>query len=123
MKYVVFIALMLATACLILYSGLVLPSMIALLIFVLAITSDFLTTWLCLRMRGKEGNPVMAFLFRRVGILWSFGIMAVLWVVIIMTRFMPAVEGVQTAIALTYWYVPINNILVLRRLTKQVHAV
>ena len=41
MKYCVFIALMLGTACLILLSGLAFPTMIALLVFILAVSSDF----------------------------------------------------------------------------------
>ena len=119
MKYVVFIVVMMATAVLILFSGFTLPTVVALLIFILAISLDFLTTWLCLRMKGREGNPLMAFMFRKVGIAWSFGLMALLWVVVILTRFMPAVAGVQTAIALVYWYVPLNNIVVLRRLRRK----
>ena len=76
MKYVGFIVMMLATACLIHISGFALPTTIALSILILAITADFYTTWRCLKERGKEGNPMVAFLFKRIGLRASFGLMA-----------------------------------------------
>ena len=68
MKFLAFMVVMLGTATLILYSGFTLPTEVALSILVLAIASDSLTTYLCLRAKGREGNPVMAFLFRRLGV-------------------------------------------------------
>ena len=122
MKYVGFIALMLGTACLIFISGFTLPTLVALLVLLLAVIADFYTTWRCLKERGKEGNPMVAFLFKRVGLRASFGLMAGLWALIIIFRFLPAVEGVQTAIALVYWVVPLNNLVVLRRLRRKSYA-
>lgn len=61
----------------------------------------------------------MAVLHKRIGLRNSFLVMGGLWTVIIITRFMPATEGVQTAISLVYWFVPANNLWVLRRLGKK----
>ncbi len=122
MKYVGFMVLMLGTAFLILISGFTLPTTVALLLLILAVTADFYTTWRCLKERGREGNPMMAFLFKRIGLRLSFCIMAGLWTVIIIYRFLPAVEGIQTAIALVYWVVPLNNLVVLRRLRRKSYA-
>jgi len=122
MKYVGFIVAMLGTACLIFISGFTLPTIAALSILILAITADFYTTWRCLKVRGREGNPMVAFLFKRVGLRASFGLMVGLWALIIIFRFLPAVEGVQTAIALVYWVVPLNNLIVLKRLCRKSYA-
>lgn len=122
MKYIVFVMLILGTACLILLSGFTLPTMTALLIFVSAITADFYTTWRCLKEKGREGNPIMAFLFRRVGLYKSFGLLAGVWVLIIVFKWLPAAEGMQTAIALSYWLVPVNNVMVLAKLMKKNYA-
>lgn len=119
MKYLIFVVLMLGTALLILLSGFALPTAIALLVFVLAITSDFYTTHRCLKNRGREGNPMVGFLFKRVGVYKTFGLMAVFWVCIIWFKWLPSTEGVQTAVALVYWLVPINNLIVLRKLSKR----
>ena len=119
MKFFVFIVLIMGTAFLVLLSGFTLPTLIALLVFVLAITSDFYTTWRCLKARGREGNPVMALLFRKVGIRKTFCMMAGLWVCVIMFRWLPSPEGAQTAVALAYWIVPMNNLTVLAKLKRR----
>jgi hypothetical protein len=99
-----------------------LQTIISLAILILAVTSDFITTWLCLRRTGKEGNPVIVTLFKKIGVLGTFGLMACLWVLLIVFRWLPADNGSQTAIALTYWLVPMNNVNVLRRLNRKAHA-
>lgn len=119
MKYLIFIVLMLGTAVLILLSGFTLPTEIALTVLVLAIVSDFLTTWLCLRKNGREGNPVVAFLFRKVGVLKTFGLFAGMWVIFILVRWLNQTEGIQTAVAFTYWLIPVNNVVVLVRLNRK----
>lgn len=113
MKYVLFIVLMMGTACLILISGFTLPTWVALLVLVSAVTSDFYTTWACLKASGTEGNPAIAFLFRKVGILKSFGLLAGLWVCFIVFRWLGQSEGIQTAVAIVYWAVPVNNLIML----------
>lgn len=118
MKYIFFIVLMLATACLILISGLAFPTVIAVSVLVLAVISDFYTTWRCLKKAGREGNPVMALLFRKIGLGRSFGIMAIVWACFIMFRLLSQTESIQTAVALAYWLVPMNNLMVLKRLKR-----
>jgi len=119
MKYVIFIMAMLTTAILALYLGLALPTVVALLVLLCAVTADFYTTWRCLKERGREGNPVVAFLFKRVGVLKTFGLMAILWTVFISFRWIHQTEGIQTAVAVAYWLVPVNNMVVLARLKRQ----
>jgi len=122
MKFFVFMALVLGTACLILLSGFALPTVTALLILVSAVTADFYTTWRWLKERGREGNPMIAFLFKKLGVYKSFGLLAGLWVFIIVFRWLPAPEGIQTAVALSYWLVPVNNILALMKLMRRNYA-
>ena len=122
MKYVGFIVMMLATAYLIHISGFTLPTIIALSILILAIIADFYTTWRCLEEKGKEGNFLVAFLFKRMGLRLSFCLLAGLWALIIIFRILPAIASTQTAIALVYWVVPINNWIVLRKLRRKSYA-
>jgi len=119
MRFIIFITALLGTATLILLSGFRLPTQFALMVLLLAVTSDFYTTWECLKMRGREGNPVVAFLFKRVGLRRTFGVMAIAWTCSITFRWLPSVEGIQTAVALAYWLVPVNNIIVLVRLSRK----
>ncbi len=119
MKLVIFMTFMLGTACVILLSGLVFPTTIALVVLISAIASDFLTTLGCLKEKGREGNPVVALLFRKVGIYKTFALVAVVWACFIMFRWMNQTEGIQTAIAIAYWMVPVNNMMVLRKLKRQ----
>ncbi len=119
MKYVIFMALMLGTASLILLSGLVFPTVIALTVLVSAVILDFYTTLRCLREKGREGNPVVALLFRKVGVYKTFGLMVILWICFIMFRWIHEPASTQTAVAIIYWYVPVNNMMVLRRLKRQ----
>ena len=116
MKYIMFVVLMLGTACMVFIAGIQFPTPVALMVLIGAVGADFLTTYACLRMRGKEGNPAIAFLFKKIGVAGTFVLMACLWAVIIPLRVLPAPESAQTAIACAYWLVPMNNLLVLRRL-------
>ncbi len=122
MKYVIFILLMFGTAILVLATGLALPTVIALLILVSAISADFYTTWACMQKQGTEGNPVMALMFRKIGLRKAFGVMSIIWIIFIMFRWLPQEADVQTEIAFAYWLVPLNNLMVLIRLKKAVSA-
>jgi phosphatidylglycerophosphate synthase len=123
-KYIIFVVVMLGAACLIQISGIAFPTWVALVILILAITSDFLSTWACLRKQGREGNPVMALLFRKIGLYKTFGLMAGLWICFIVFRWLNTPDSSQTAVALVYWMIPMNNIVVLRRLSrKTTHSV
>ena len=119
MRYIAFVALMLATACAIFLSGFSLPTTFSLVVLLLAVSSDYVTTWLCARAMGREGNPVIAFLFRKIGIYGTFGVMACMWIVFVVFRWLPEADGVQTAVAFTYWLVVVNNLSVLARLRRK----
>ena len=119
MKYIIFVVVMLVTAFLIQISGFSFPTWIALLVLILAIASDFLTTWACLRKQGREGNPVMALLFRKIGLYKTFGLMAGIWVCFIVFRWLGTTAASQTAVALVYWMIPMNNMVVLVKLNRK----
>lgn len=121
-----FVALMMGTACMIFLTEFKLhfhpTTAIGLTILIVGVSLDFLTTYLCLRVSGKEGNPVIAFLMRKITVFGTFGLMALLWVVFIELRFLHSDVYSQFAIACTYWLVPGNNILVLRKLILRKRA-
>ena len=119
MKYIIFVVVMLGIACLIQISGFAFPTWTALLILILAIASDFLTTWACLRKQSREGNPVMALLFRKIGLYKTFGLMAGIWVCFIVFRWLGTTAVSQTAVALVYWMIPMNNMVVLVKLNRK----
>ncbi len=118
-KYIAFIALCMCVAIAVFLSGFTMPTSIAILVLVLAIVSDTTTTYLCLRKKGEEGNPVVAKLFKKLGYKGTTVIWLVIWALIIYFRVLPAGEQAQTAVAFAYWLVPMNNLWVLRRLTKR----
>ncbi len=113
------IPLMLITAYAVILTGFALLPVVAITILCFAVSLDFLTTYLCLRIGGREGNPAVAFLFRRIGVGKTFGLMIIFWVLIIVFRLIPEPAVTQTAIAFMYWWVPVNNVLVIRRLRRQ----
>jgi len=122
-KYIGFVALMMCTAILIAFTGLTFPSWFATAVLILAIISDFATTYLCLSLRGREGNPIVSFLFKKLSVSGTFVLMAGVWVIFIMFRFVDMPQLSQTAIALTYWLVPANNTIIFAKLIKKVRSV
>jgi len=118
-KYIMFVMLMMGIAVVVFLSGFVIPTPIAILVLVVAILSDTTTTYLCLRKKGQEGNPVVARLFKKLGYRGTTAVWLGIWALIIWFRVLPASEQVQTAVALAYWIVPVNNLWVLRRLSKR----
>ncbi len=122
-KYIVFVLLCFAVAIAVFLSGFTMPTLVAVSVLVLAIASDTTTTYLCLRKKGEEGNPVVAKLFKKLGYRGTTAVWLGIWVLIIYFRVLPATEQVQTAVALAYWLVPMNNLMVLRRLSRRAQAV
>ena len=118
-KYIAFVALCMGVAIVVFLSGFTMPTSVAISVLVLAIFSDTTTTYLCLRKKGQEGNPVVARLFKKLGYKGTTAVWLGIWVLIIYFRVLPAGEQVQTAVAFAYWLVPMNNLMVLRRLTKR----
>lgn len=119
MKFLAFMVLLLGTATLILFSGFTLPTWLGLVVLITAVSSDFTTTWLCLRKGGREGNPVIAFLFGKIGVWKTFGVMVGIWTCFIVFRWLGSTEGIQTAVAFSYFLVPMNNLMVLRKLCRR----
>lgn len=117
-KFIVFMTLCMSVAVAVFLSGFVMPTPIAILVLVLAIFSDTFTTYLCLMKKGQEGNPVVAKLFKKLGYKGTTAVWLGIWALIIWFRVLPASETVQTAVAIAYWLVPMNNLWVLRRLSR-----
>ena len=117
-KYIAFIAVVFCAAIAVFISGLVLITPVAVSILVAAIISDTVTTKLCLNKSGREGNPVVAVLFKRLGYKGTLALWTAVWGLIIYFRILPADNATQTAIGIAYWLVPLNNLWVLRRLTR-----
>ena len=118
-KYIAFCALMFGVAIVVFLTGFSVSTPFAIGILVLAMMCDTTTTYFCLRVNGREGNPVVAFFMKRVGIIGTFAIWWGIWGLIIYFRILPTEPNTQTAIAIAYWLVPLNNLWVLRRLTKR----
>jgi hypothetical protein len=117
MKIIAFMALMLGTAVGLQLLRVSLPTIIALVVLVCAVGLDFITTWKCLKHGGKEGNPLVAGLFKKIGVKSTFAITATIWILIIIFRWLPSTQIGQTSMALVYWLVPLNNLMVIRRMT------
>ena len=121
-KYIAFITLCMCVAIAVFLSGFTMSTSIAITVLVAAIVSDTTTTYLCLRKKGQEGNPVVAKLFSKLGYKGTTAVWLGIWVLIIWFRVLPASEQIQTAVAIAYWMVPMNNLWVLRRLTRNTAA-
>jgi hypothetical protein len=117
-KFYWFTALMFCTGIVLMLLGVTFPRTIALVVLLGAIFTDQFTTYKCLKLSGREGNPVVAFAMRKISVWGTFMVSACIWALYIRFMWMNSQVNVQTAIALTYWLVPVNNILVLRRLNK-----
>jgi len=67
----------------------------------------------------RLGNPAIAFLFRKFGVLGTFALMGVVWSLFITLRWWHQGVDVQTAVAFAYWLVPMNNLIVLIKLRRR----
>lgn len=87
-------------------------------LFLSAAVCDYRTTVKACRLGGKEGNPFVNIIFKKVGVekggLVTLGVLFLM----VMLVFRGAPPYQQLAIGCAYWIVPINNLLVIRRLRK-----
>ena len=92
----------------------------AMIVMAIGVCLDMLSTYLCFKNGGQEQNPVAAWVIKKVGIFGLFGAVAVIWGLLFkFVIFAPnASIYAQTALAITYLVVPINNFLVLKRLLR-----
>jgi len=98
--------------------GLCPPASLTITLFAVAVASDYGTTVKTSRMGGKEGNPFVGLLFKKIrpeiGGLFVLAFFAL--AIIFVFDDMPTHQ--QLAFGCAYWMVPINNLLVMRRLRK-----
>ena len=92
----------------------------AMAILAVGVCLDILSTYLCFVNGGKEQNPAGAWVIKKIGIFGLFGCIAAVWVLLFKFIIFPPSANIyaQTALALTYWAVPVNNFLVLKRLLR-----
>jgi len=111
-KFIAFCMLMLAVAVGVFYSGFALPIRVNVFLLTGAAVTDSFTTWLCLRKKREEGNPAVAFLFKKVGFSGTLTIWYVLFGLNIWFKYIPSDVRSQTGVWCAYWLVPLNNIWV-----------
>jgi len=121
-KYPLMVAALFSTCigltCLYARLGLSPPFSLTVVLLLSAVASDYGTTVKATRLGGKEGNPLLNIFFKKVGV--DKGGLAVIGLFILMVIFVfrNAPPYQQLALASTYWLVPINNLIVIKRLKK-----
>lgn len=83
-----------------------------------AVVGDYGTTVKALRMGGKEGNPFVGMLFNKIGVGKGGLIVLGLFILFAIFIFRNSPPYQQLALASIYWVVPINNLIVIKRLRK-----
>ncbi len=118
-SFIVTTAIMLAALYAIGQTGIRLPTIVSLLILIGEVAADTTTAYLCLRKRGTETNPIVVFLFKKLGYIWTFALVWAVWAWLISTNFLHANMLTQTAFVIVYAFVPVNNLVVYWRLSKK----
>jgi len=123
MRTFLVIGLMVLVALFLFFSGFTLPVAVSVGILVLALACDSYTTYRCLKVGAKEANPLIKFLFDRIGFRNTTILWWILWAVIITFYVMNAQPQTMAIKAVVYWIVPLNNLRVyVRILGKQKKA-
>lgn len=121
-KYIAFsVGMMLALIAIILAeakTGIHTSSNVSMAMLIAGICSDMLSTYLCFKHGGREQNPAAAWLIKKITIFGLFGVFACIWGAFFWFSFRHSNIYAQSALAIVYWSVPINNMWVLRRLMK-----
>jgi len=86
-------------------------------LFMSGVVADYSTTVIATKRGGKEGNPLANWLFRRVGVKIGGLMVVAFFALIVMTQFRNLPSYQRLALAFTYWLVPFNNYLVIKRLS------
>ena len=84
-----------------------------------AIIADHETTKKALKLGGKECNFFANTLFKKLGAKAGLWIILGLFIMFTIFMFVDAPPYQQLALGCAYWLIPINNLLVIRRLRKQ----
>ena len=92
------------------------PLFVTLSLFISAIIADCMTTVKAMKLGGKEANPIVGFLFKKLGVKRGMIVSMVVMLPIFLYFFLKAPAYQQLAIGYVYWLIPINNLKVIRRL-------
>jgi uncharacterized protein (DUF983 family) len=94
------------------------PLFVTLSLLISAIVGDCVTTMRAIKLGGKEANPLVGFLFKKLGVKGGMIVAMVVMVPIFIYFFLRAPSYQQFAIGYVYWLIPINNLKVIKRLQK-----
>jgi len=83
-----------------------------------AVASDYGTTVKATRMGGKEGNPFVGMLFNKIGAERGGLIVVGLFILFVIFVFRNSPPYQQLALASVYWVIPVNNLIIIKRLGK-----
>lgn len=83
-----------------------------------AVASDYGTTVKATRMGGKEGNPFVGKLFNKIGVEKGGLIVIGLFILFVIFIFRNSPPYQQLALGCMYWIIPVNNLIVIKRLRK-----
>jgi len=92
------------------------PLFVSLSLLVTAIIGDCITTTKAMKLGGKEANPIVGLLFKKLGVKWGMVVAMVVMTPIFIYFFLKAPSYQQLAIGYVYWLIPINNLKVIKRL-------
>ena len=118
-NFIVMTAIMVAVLYALSQTKIGLSAPIPLMLLIAEILTDTTTTYLCLKKSGTETNPIVGFLFKKLGIVWTFVIVWAVWVWTVNANFLHTNMLTQTAFVIVYAFVPVNNLVVLWRLSKK----
>jgi len=100
-------------------TGISLPYTYTLFLFVGAMYMDHTTTLKALKLGGKEANPFARLLFNKLGVGLGSLVVLILMTLFIVKVFSQSPAWQQLSMACVYWIVPINNLMVIRRLGRK----
>ena len=112
MQLFLVMGIFISVAFLVLLSGFTLPVGLSISILVSAVAVDSYSTYRSLKAGGTEANPIVRFLFKRIGFNATLVLVWIAWALIIHFKVITALPQQQTALALAYWVIPVNNFLV-----------
>lgn len=98
--------------------GLSPPLALTVTLFSAGVVFDYGTTVKASRLGGKEGNPFVNILFKKVGVEKGGLITMALFALMVIFMFRGSPAYMQLAVGCAYWLIPVNNLMVIRRLKK-----
>jgi len=83
-------------------------------LLMVAVLADYKTTVTALKLGGEEANPLVRYLFNKLGVKKGGMVVISFFIAFIIFPYRTVLPCQQLAMSCTYFWVPINNLLVLR---------